>query len=66
MRQRTFFDDDVPSKHIVATPAEAAAIREHELEQALASLATPEERQRYFARLAEEERRAARESRQPC
>lgn len=47
----------------VPTPAEAAILREFELEEQLRNLRTPEDRQRHFARRAAEERTRARESR---
>ena len=56
-------DDETPRQtEKFPTPAELAILRELALEEALARLSA-DDRQRYFARLAAEDRRAARESR---
>lgn len=44
-------------------PAEEAILREFEAEKGAAFCRTPEDRQQFYARRAEQERRAARESR---
>lgn len=69
MRQLDLFPEDadhfsisVEKVRATITPAEEALLRELDQEQALARL-SPEDLQRHWARIAEEQRRAARESR---